>query len=382
MTRAMAAERLVASIQSADARYATVDEFLAAVSGEVRKAVPFDGGLWFGVDPTTLLAASYKRIESMDASYCWPLWHSEFQAHDVLLFRDLARQPETAGSLRMATGDRPLRSTRYREFVRPQGYEDEVRVAFRTGTTTWAVAGLYREKGRPPFDTDALRLLQSISRPVGVALRNRSVSQVPATRGSEALRSPGVLLFNAQGMLMSANTHAKAWLREIYDQGEDSWTILLSEHPASHGPEAYRLQGLVSQAQAVARGHDEAGSAWLRCRDRSGRWVVLHASCMDERDPGSPVAIVIKPAQGTEIVPIIVEAYALTAREREVLRALVRGLSTSDIAAELFLSSHTVRDYIKSVFEKAGVSSRGELTAKLFAEHYFDHMHTSVVHES
>jgi hypothetical protein len=29
-----------------------------------------------------------------------------------------------------------------------------------------------------------------------------------------------------------------------------------------------------------------------------------------------------------------------------------------------------VRDYIKAIFEKAGVSSRGELVAKLFAEHY------------
>ena len=39
-------------------------------------------------------------------------------------------------------------------------------------------------------------------------------------------------------------------------------------------------------------------------------------------------------------------------------------------AAELFLSAHTVRDYIKSVFEKIGVASRSELVAKLFAEFY------------
>jgi hypothetical protein len=29
-----------------------------------------------------------------------------------------------------------------------------------------------------------------------------------------------------------------------------------------------------------------------------------------------------------------------------------------------------VRDYVKAIFEKVGVSSRGELVAKLFAEHY------------
>ena len=45
-------------------------------------------------------------------------------------------------------------------------------------------------------------------------------------------------------------------------------------------------------------------------------------------------------------------------------------VGTADIADELFLSAHTVRDYVKTIFEKVGVSSRGELVARLFAEHY------------
>jgi hypothetical protein len=32
------------------------------------------------------------------------------------------------------------------------------------------------------------------------------------------------------------------------------------------------------------------------------------------------------------------------------------------------------------VFEKVGVSSRGELIAKLFAEHYSEAMHATAVH--
>ncbi len=64
-----------------------------------------------------------------------------------------------------------------------------------------------------------------------------------------------------------------------------------------------------------------------------------------------------------------------------MLGAIARGGSTSEIAAELFLSPHTVRDHIKTVFEKVGVSSRGELVARLFGEHYSDRFHETMVHD-
>jgi DNA-binding NarL/FixJ family response regulator len=34
-----------------------------------------------------------------------------------------------------------------------------------------------------------------------------------------------------------------------------------------------------------------------------------------------------------------------------------------------------VRDHLKAIFGKVGVTSRGELVAKLFAEHYMPAMH-------
>jgi DNA-binding NarL/FixJ family response regulator len=36
----------------------------------------------------------------------------------------------------------------------------------------------------------------------------------------------------------------------------------------------------------------------------------------------------------------------------------------------LWLSRHTVRDHVKAIFSKVGVTSRPELTAKLFAEQF------------
>jgi Bacterial regulatory proteins, luxR family len=49
---------------------------------------------------------------------------------------------------------------------------------------------------------------------------------------------------------------------------------------------------------------------------------------------------------------------------------VIEAAQGAEIAERLHLSAHTVRDYVKAVFEKVGVSSRGELVAKLFAEHY------------
>ena len=82
------------------------------------------------------------------------------------------------------------------------------------------------------------------------------------------------------------------------------------------------------------------------------------------------------------MAPLIVEAYGFSQRELEVTRLIARGLGTSEIAAKLFLSPHTVRDHVKAVFEKVGVSSRGELVAKVFADHYAPVPHDEVVERS
>ncbi len=60
----------------------------------------------------------------------------------------------------------------------------------------------------------------------------------------------------------------------------------------------------------------------------------------------------------------------LTERERDVLGLIARGHSNAEIARALWLSPYTVADHVKNVFEKTGVRSRGELTSRLFFEHY------------
>jgi DNA-binding CsgD family transcriptional regulator len=82
--------------------------------------------------------------------------------------------------------------------------------------------------------------------------------------------------------------------------------------------------------------------------------------------PSAPAAVVVEAARAPELAPLLAEAYGLTDRERAVTEQVARGLSTDGIARRLALSPYTVQDHLKAVFDKAGVSSRGELVARLF----------------
>lgn len=50
--------------------------------------------------------------------------------------------------------------------------------------------------------------------------------------------------------------------------------------------------------------------------------------------------------------------FNLTEREKDVLNLLAKGLSNADIAAQLFLTEGTVRNYTSDIFKKLGVSDR------------------------
>jgi DNA-binding NarL/FixJ family response regulator len=326
-----------------------------------------------------VLAVAPARFEALDEGFCQTFWDGEFHEPDVVLYRDLVRQRTPAAGLRDVTADRPLLSSRYRRFVTPQGYDDELRVAFRSGDTTWAVAALYREKGRQPFTKDDVALMAGLSGVVGAAFRARVAA---GNVGPALCSAPGLLMFDASNVLVSAHGEAERWLDDIYGMASESretWRELLPDGSSSDLRSAIPVLPLLARARAVAAGLDE-GPARLRLRDREGRWLVFHASCLKGGPADGAVTVVVEPAKSTDVAPIIIEAYGLAPREREVVRAIARGLSTPDIAAELVLSAHTVRYYIKSVFEKVGVSTRGELVAKLFADHYSEPMHATAVH--
>jgi DNA-binding CsgD family transcriptional regulator len=158
------------------------------------------------------------------------------------------------------------------------------------------------------------------------------------------------------------NDEAVAWLDELAGDlgGEIPFGVRLPMVVVS----------TLMRARAIAA-ERERRTARTRMRTAPGRWLVCHASCLrDASGALGTTALVIEPATAVEIAPIIVEACDLTPRERQITELIARGLATGEISATLHLSPHTVRDYVKAVFDKVGVSSRGERVAKLFAERY------------
>jgi DNA-binding CsgD family transcriptional regulator len=55
---------------------------------------------------------------------------------------------------------------------------------------------------------------------------------------------------------------------------------------------------------------------------------------------------------------LFARAHGFSARESEVLTLLGVGLDSREIAAQLFLSEHTVNDHVKAALAKAGARTR------------------------
>ena len=125
------------------------------------------------------------------------------------------------------------------------------------------------------------------------------------------------------------------------------------------------VTAVAAQARTVAAGLPCDGRiARARVRAGSGRWLLVRASVLAD-GPGAQVAVMIESA-GPLVRRSRSDAYRLTEREREVTRLVARGLPADAIAARLYLSPWTVQDHLKAIFEKVGVTTRGELVARVF----------------
>ena len=325
----------------------TAQQLLEEGGRLIDSVVPSDGYFLGATDPETSLVMGAGVVHDLPLDMCQPTWEYEFMVPDYLKFVDIAGSGRVIADLHEDTGGRPERSPRWREFGTATGFRSEVRATFTLGTGIWGVAQFDRLGDVRPYSDPEKAWLAQVSPLIAQGLRRAMV----ARGGSVAERGPGVLLLDPAYKVVSATREAAAWLDELGG--------LPTGHPIPFAAHAY-----ASRVRATREGEPVPTA---RARTRNGVWLLMHGSVLEGTDQ---LAVVIEPAKAADVAPLIVEAYGLSQREVDVTKLIARGLATSEIAAALFLSPHTVRDHVKSVFEKVGVSSRGELVAKVFADHY------------
>jgi DNA-binding CsgD family transcriptional regulator len=271
---------------------------------------------------------------------------------------------QSVALLSETTGGNLERSTRYVEYLRPIGHAYEMRGAFTSGGYLWGSMDLVRESRSPDFKTREANLLLRIAPHLGNGLKMAALRmQAPIEEGGTDV--PGVLTLDYQGRVVQHTPAAERWLRDLEDlrSGWREWNGL---------PRALRTVVLpLRRALSPERDRDVESVPTLRARARSGRWLTLYGSLTEATlERGAETVIIIEPTKPEELLPFSMSAYGLSPRE-ELVKLVLRGLSTTRISQTLFISEYTVHNHLRSVFEKVGVRSRGKLVKRLFFDNLY-----------
>ena len=308
----------------------------------VARAVPFDAVCMLTLDPATHLPTGEVVENGLPPSAGPRLAEIEIGGQDYNAFAALARSRRRAASLSAATNRDLDRSVRHSELRGPAGFGDELRVALVTDAALWGGLTLMRGADRPGFTPEDAQLLASVSGRLAEGLRRAFLSAPVAGDGEPD--AAGVVVLARDNSIAMTNAAADAWLDELR--------------------ESDALPPVVAGAAAQARC---TGDARARVRTAAGRWLLVSSSTLDG---GTYTAVTIEPAGSQELAPLIAEAYGLTERERAVTELVAQGLPTTAIAGRLHVSPWTVQDHLKSIFDRVGVSTRGELVARVFFDHF------------
>lgn len=327
--------------------------FWRAATEVVAAAVPhYEAPCWYTFDPASLLVTSHFHEGLPRIPREWLI--TEYQEDDVYKLADVARSPRGITTLHQATGGDPSRSRRWHHNV-AYGGDQELVVGLRTRDGgIWGALTLYRERGEPLFDDRQQAFLRAVSG--HLAEGARSALLLREAQEQREPDAPGLVVLTEDGRVESMTATADRWLDELPDGDRGAGRL-----PSSVLAVAGRaLQG---------GGSGAAPPAVSRVLSRSGHWVVLHGQVLCS-DGGRRAAVIVEAAHPARIASLLMAAYGLTERERDVTRLVLRGHSTEEIAAELVLSAHTVQQHLKSIFEKTGVHSRRDLVGRVFSSYY------------
>jgi DNA-binding CsgD family transcriptional regulator len=300
-------------------------------------------------DPGTLLftgAAAEDPLAGATAQFL----DNEFGRDDVNKFQSLAIGARHVATLDAATRGHRAASARFREIMSPLGLGDELRAALVTPAGCWGYLRLHRAGSPHGFTPAQVRLIGRLAPHLGNGCR-QSLTVPHGDPSGIAPAAPGVVVLHPDFTVAAITGEAERWL-----------ACIAGDRPGP-GRLPVAVYAVAARLQSIDRGTARPGAApTVRVPGTTGGWLLLHASRLTS-SVGGDIAVIIEPAHPGSVAPLLLSSLGLTPRERDVTLLVLRGASTQAIAAELHLSAYTVKDHLKSVFDKTGVRSRRELVA-------------------
>jgi DNA-binding CsgD family transcriptional regulator len=311
------------------------------MAAAIKRNVAFDAACLATLDPVTVMW-THCQLEGMDRDHALEarLFDAEFRRDDVGKLAEVAQRPLPVSLLCAETGGDPAKSARFREAYAPAGIGDEARLLLVDGGVAWGSIHLLRATGRRFAESEA-RALAQVGPAFARALRHALLRAAAEHADLVDRDPPGLVVMDASGRVLESSAEAER---------------LVGGPVAKHLPPA---AGAVA-ARALS-GCPAAATAPLP----EGGWLVFHGTSLGDR-----VGVLVERARSLELASVVVNALKLTPRERQVVEEVARGRSTKEISVRLRIGEWTVQDHLKSIFDKAGVSTRSELVAALFFGHW------------
>ena len=317
----------------------------------IRRVVTVDTAFFATADPQTLLFTSAFAEQPLAVVAPLFLANEYGTTDDVNRFTLLAGARRAAATLDEATGGDRKTSARFREIIAPLRLGDEMRVALRTGPTTWGFLCLHRA-GALGFSARDAAILNGIAPHAGVALRRLVAGSIGENRASSAETAVVVV---DKDVIIGITGAAAEWLDEL--QGA-------AIHVGDRAP--FPLLAVVRKLEALEQTGGVAPAPHLTISTRRGSLLEVHAARMRCADGAAGAVVVTLASAGVAArSSLLLAVHGVTPAQRRVAELVLQGLSTRQIVHELRIGEHTVQDHLKVVFDKVGVASRRELVTAL-----------------
>jgi DNA-binding CsgD family transcriptional regulator len=269
-------------------------------------------------------------VAALPEDACHPYFEAELCQESDSMHRLAATDSPSRARVRQGTG------SRIGEVVRDAGFRDEIRVICSDSGVAWGGATLWSRDAE--FTRADERWLDAVAGAIGRTLRDSVLASFEVTTPPGAR---GLIVLDHGDVIESGGIG-----RDLTEAASDRYKHL------------FHLRALAAA--------DPRFSTVMRADD--GSWISANGTDMGN----GRVGVLLAAVTPAELLGAKVAAAGLTEREVEVTRLVCRGLTDAEIAAELYLSPHTVHDHVRAIRRKLDVRSRAGVASRVFSDAYFD----------